>query len=56
MSASQFHDLWLSDLDNDGELELVTGNGFPDIVAPGKDGLYLFENLGPKGQSSHGEA
>lgn len=24
----------------------VTGNGRPDIVAPGKDGLYLFENLG----------
>jgi hypothetical protein len=28
---------WIQDL---------TGNGFPDIVAPGKDGLYLFENLG----------
>jgi len=26
----------------------LTGNGFPDIVAPGKDGLYLFENLGNK--------
>ena len=25
----------------------LTGNGLPDIVAPGKDGLYLFENLGP---------
>jgi len=24
----------------------LTGNGLPDIVAPGKDGLYLFENLG----------
>lgn len=24
----------------------VTGNGRPDIVAPGKDGLYVFENLG----------
>lgn len=24
----------------------ITGNGYPDIVAPGKDGLYLFENLG----------
>lgn len=24
----------------------VTGNGYPDIVAPGKDGLYLFENIG----------
>ena len=28
---------WIQDL---------TGNGFPDIVAPGKDGLYWFENLG----------
>ena len=102
-SASQFHDLWLADLDLDGELELITGkryrahndgdpgardpigiyyykinggrfdkrvidfgpageasgtgiyfwvqdltgNGYPDIVAPGKDGLCLFENLGP---------
>ncbi|WP_254639038.1 VCBS repeat-containing protein [Cohnella sp. GbtcB17] len=26
----------------------VTGNGYPDIVAPGTEGLYLFENLGPK--------
>jgi len=26
----------------------VTGNGYPDIVAPGTDGLYLFENLGPR--------
>ncbi len=25
----------------------VSGNGRPDIVAPGKDGLYLYENLGP---------
>ncbi len=24
----------------------ITGNGFPDIVAPGKDGLYLFINEG----------
>ena len=24
----------------------LTGNGLPDIVAPGKDGLYLFKNLG----------
>ncbi len=24
----------------------LTGNGFPDIVAPGKEGLYLFENMG----------
>ncbi|WP_435163377.1 FG-GAP repeat domain-containing protein [Paenibacillus glycanilyticus] len=102
-TASQFHDLWLVDLDLDGKLELVTGkryrahndgdpgahdpigiyyytinngrfdkhvidygpageasgtgiyfwlqdltgNGYPDIVAPGKDGLYLFENIGP---------
>ncbi|WP_308636407.1 FG-GAP repeat domain-containing protein [Paenibacillus silvisoli] len=102
MSGSQFHDLWLVDLDLDGELELITGkryrahndgdpgahdpiglyyykinggafkkhvidfgpageasgagiyfwvqdltgNGYPDIVAPGKDGLYLFQNHG----------
>ncbi|TDF94878.1 VCBS repeat-containing protein [Paenibacillus piri] len=26
----------------------VTGNGYPDIVAPGKEGLFLFENLGPQ--------
>jgi len=25
----------------------LTGNGLPDLVAPGKDGLYLFSNLGP---------
>lgn len=30
-------------------VEDVTGNGYPDIVAPGKDGLYLFENLGLEG-------
>ena len=24
----------------------LTGNGYPDIVAPGKEGLYLFENMG----------
>ncbi|MCC3375387.1 VCBS repeat-containing protein [Cohnella sp. REN36] len=30
--------------------EDLTGNGYPDIVAPGKDGLYLFENLGPGGE------
>jgi hypothetical protein len=24
----------------------LTGNGLPDIVAPGKEGLFLFENLG----------
>jgi len=101
-TASQYHDLWLVDIDGDGELELITGkryrahndsdpgsadpvgiyyfkidggrfekhvidygpagqasgcgiyfwvedingDGRPDIVAPGKDGLYLFENLG----------
>lgn len=104
MSASQYHDLMLVDLDNDGELELVTGkrfmahdidpgaddpvgiyyfkinkgdfvkhvidygkageasgngiymwiqditgNGYPDIVAPGKEGLFLFENVGKSG-------
>ena len=25
----------------------LTGNGLPDIVAPGKDGLYIFYNEGP---------
>ena len=25
----------------------LTGNGLPDLVAPGKDGLYLFYNEGP---------
>lgn len=103
MTVSQYHDLQLVDLDNDGRLELVagkrykahdidpgaedpvgvyyfkmnngtfekhtidygpageasgngiymwiedvTGNGCPDIVAPGKEGLFLFENLGTK--------
>lgn len=101
-TASQYHDLWLVDLDGDGQLELITGkryrahngndpgaddpigiyyfkinggnfekhvidfgpageasgcgiyfwvedingDGRPDIVAPGKDGLFLFENMG----------
>jgi len=101
---SQYHDLRLVDIDNDGELELITGkryrahsghdpgaadpvglyyfkfdksgaftrytidygpadqasgagiyfwvadldgNGWKDIIAPGKEGLYLFKNLGP---------
>lgn len=100
---SQFHDLQLQDLDNDGRLDLVTGkrfrahnghdpgahdpvgmywytidrgtftrhvidygppnsasgagiyfwvddvdgNGWKDILAPGKEGLYLFLNRGP---------
>lgn len=100
---SQYHDMMLVDIDNDGQLELVTGkryrahqehdpgsldplglyyfkidggefkrhtvsygkpgeasgagiyfwvadldgNGWKDIVAPGKDGLFLFRNLGP---------
>ncbi|MBD3176215.1 MAG: VCBS repeat-containing protein [Armatimonadia bacterium] len=30
-------------------IEDVDGNGWPDIVAPGKEGLYLFKNLGPVG-------
>ena len=107
--SSQFHDMTLADVDNDGELELVTGkryrahnggdpgatdplfvryfdieegsfvchtidygpatrasgvgiyfwvedvdgNGWNDIVAPGKDGLTLFRNLG---RVSGGEA
>ncbi len=101
-AASQYHDLWLADIDKDGKPELITGkrymahngndpgeydplglyyfkisngrfirhvidfgpakeasgcgiyfwvadingDGRLDIVAPGKDGLYLFENLG----------
>ncbi|MBN1345366.1 MAG: VCBS repeat-containing protein [Phycisphaerae bacterium] len=100
--CSQYHDVQLHDIDNDGQLELVTGkryrahcgndpgaddpvgvyyfkidggkfvkhvidfgpvpkhsgvgiyfavrdldgNGWLDVVAPGKDGLYLFRNLG----------
>jgi hypothetical protein len=24
----------------------VTGNGFPDILAPGKDGIYRYINEG----------
>lgn len=102
-NRSQYHDMQLVDIDNDGELELVTGkryyahsghdpggndpvglyyfkikdarferftvdygpaesasgagiyfwvedidgNGWKDIVAPGKEGLYLFRNMGP---------
>lgn len=102
MENAQYHDMQMVDIDNDGELELLTGkryrahngndpgdndpvqvcyfkikdnkftkhiidegdskehsgvgiyfwlhdfnnNGFLDIVAPGKEGLYLFENLG----------
>jgi hypothetical protein len=100
---SQFHDLQLHDIDNDGDIELITGkryrahnghdpgghdplftvyyeinggnfervtldygppdqasgvgiyfwvddidgNGWKDIAAPGKEGLYLFRNRGP---------
>ena len=100
---SQFHDLQLADMDNDGALDLVTGkryyahnghdpgaddpvglyyykinrgaferftidygpagqasgagiyfwiadvdgNGWNDIVAPGKEGVFLFRNMGP---------
>jgi len=102
-ARSQFHEMQLADIDNDGELELVTGkryrahafadpgsldplglyyyeinggnfqrvtidygpagqasgtgiylaiedvdgDGWKDIVAPGKEGMYLFRNLGP---------
>ncbi|MCC6144302.1 MAG: VCBS repeat-containing protein, partial [Candidatus Hydrogenedentes bacterium] len=105
---SQFHDLALADVDNDGQVELVTGkryrahnghdpgsadplglyyyninggdferitldygpheqasgagiylwiadvdgNGWQDIVAPGKEGLYLFKNMGKQAQAS----
>lgn len=101
---SQYHDMQLVDIDNDGQLELITGkryrahqendpgsldpigiyyfkinggnfvrhtidygpagqasgagiyfwvqdidgNGWKDILAPGKDGLFLFKNLGTK--------
>lgn len=101
---SQFHEMALADLDNDGELELITGkrwrahsgndpgadeplglyyydlnggdfvrhtldygpaestsgtgiylwiadidgNGWKDILAPGKEGMYLFKNMGLK--------
>lgn len=101
---SQYHDLQLVDIDNDGDVELVTGkryhahnghdpgaedpvgiyyfeinggnfervtldygpadcasgagiyfwvvdvdgNGWKDVIAPGKEGLYLFRNQGPK--------
>ncbi len=100
---SQYHDLVLEDIDNDGQVELITGkryrahafndpgsldpvglyyfkidggkfrritldygpattssgagiylwvadidgNGWKDIIAPGKEGVYLFRNLGP---------
>jgi len=100
---SQYHDMILADIDNDGQVELITGkryrahvgrdpgandpigvyyfeieagrfrrvtldygpatrasgvglyfwvadvdgNGFKDIIAPGKEGLYLFKNKGP---------
>ena len=30
---------WVQDID---------GNGWKDILAPGKDGLFLFRNLGPR--------
>ncbi|HOA75317.1 MAG TPA: VCBS repeat-containing protein [Phycisphaerae bacterium] len=105
---SQYHDLVLADIDNDGRPELITGkryrahngqdpgandpvgvyyfkiskgkfervtidygpaettagaglylwvadvdgNGWKDIVAPGKGGLYLFKNMGPKAAPS----
>lgn len=102
-ARSQYHDMQLVDIDNDGQLELVTGkryrahqehdpgsldplgiyyfkidkgvftrytidygpagqasaagiyfwvtdidgNGWKDVVAPGKEGLFLFKNMGP---------
>ena len=102
-NRSQYHDLQMHDIDNDGQPELITGkryrahqerdpgsldpiglyyfhidggkftrvtidygppsqasgagiyfwvtdidgNGYKDIIAPGKQGLYLFKNLGP---------
>lgn len=108
---SQFHDMQLADLDNDGEPELITGkryrahsgndpgaddplglyyydidggafhrtvidygppetasgagiyhwvedvdgNGWKDVVAPGKEGLYLFKNLGRELEESGAE-
>ncbi len=104
LTSSQYHDLQMADIDNDGEPELITGkryragcgddpgaddplglyyfkvdrgnfrknvidygppdkasgcgihfvvadlnrNGWLDIIAPGKEGLYLFENLASK--------
>jgi len=30
--------LWIEDVD---------GNGWKDIIAPGKQGMYLFKNMGP---------
>jgi hypothetical protein len=103
-NRSQFHDVQLHDIDNDNEVEIITGkrhrahngndpggddpvglyyyeinggdfqrmtidygpkdqasgagiyfwvqdvdgNGWKDIVAPGKEGCYLFRNLGPR--------
>lgn len=108
VDRSQFHEMQLADIDNDNEVELVTGkryrahnehdpgaadpvglyyyevnggnfqrvvldygdpkeasgtgiymwiddidhNGWKDIVAPGKEGLYLFKNMGPAKQGS----
>lgn len=34
----------------DFDLADVTGNGYPDLIAPGKDGLWLFLNDGPDGR------
>jgi hypothetical protein len=55
MNGGRF-DKFIIDFGNAGEasgtgiyfwLQDLTGNGYPDIIAPGKDGLYLFENIGP---------
>ncbi|HPO15017.1 MAG TPA: VCBS repeat-containing protein [Candidatus Hydrogenedentes bacterium] len=103
LGRSQYHDIQLHDIDNDGDMELITGkryrahafhdpgskdplgvyyfeinkgdfqrvtidygpagqasgvgiyfwvddidqNGWKDVLAPGKEGLYLFRNFGP---------
>jgi len=36
--------LWIADID---------GNGWKDILAPGKEGVYLFKNFGPLSSTNH---